>query len=184
MDTRAFPVEMVSWKEAVEFARRLSALAEEAKTGRSYRLPSEAEWEYSCRGGATSYQVFHFGNSLSSTQANFDGNYPYGGAPKGPYLERTCKVGSYPANGFGLHDMHGNVWEWCADWYDENYYAKSPRQDPPRPEGASARVLRGGGWSRDGGLCRSANRGRSAPDGRYQDVGFRLAAVPSLEQSK
>jgi formylglycine-generating enzyme required for sulfatase activity len=122
MDTRAFPVETVSWDEAVEFSRRLAALAEEARSGRSYRLPTEAEWEYSCRGGASSYQVFNpFGNSLSPTQANFDGNYPYGGAGKGAYLERTCKVGSYPANGFGLYDMHGNVWEWCADWYDENY---------------------------------------------------------------
>jgi formylglycine-generating enzyme required for sulfatase activity len=184
MDTQEFPVETVSWEEAVEFARRLSALTEEVKSGRSYRLPSEAQWEYSSRGGAPSYQVFHFGNSLSPTQANFDGNYPYGGAAKGPYLERTCKVSSYPANGFGLYDMHGNVWEWCADWYDENYYAASPGQDPLGPASASARVLRGGSWSSIGRLCRSAYRRRPAPGYRDQYYGFRLAAVPSLEQSK
>jgi formylglycine-generating enzyme required for sulfatase activity len=136
-----------------------------------------------CRGGAPSYQVFHFGNSLTSTQANFDGNYPYGGAAKGPYLERTCKVGSYPANGFGLYEMYGNVYEWCSDWYDENYYAASPRQDPQGPERASARVLRGGSWNGYGGLCRSANRHRDEPGERDRLCGFRLAAVPSLEPS-
>jgi formylglycine-generating enzyme required for sulfatase activity len=190
MKTRAFPVENVSWKDAVEFCQRLSALAEEVTTAGGiggtpprYRLPTEAEWEYSCRGGALSYQVFHFGNSLSSTQANFDGNYPYGGAGKGRYLARTSKVGSYPANGFGLHDMHGNVWEWCADWYDEKYYAVSPRQDPRGPETASARVLRGSSWYLNGYHCRSAYRSSGEPERRRQFDGLRVAAVPSLEQS-
>src|SRR5262249_61489348 len=90
---------------------------EEKQAERKYRLPTEAEWEYACRGGARVSKPFHFGDSLSSTQANFDGNYPYGGAAKGQYLKKTTPVGSYQPNVFGLYDMHGNVWEWCADWY-------------------------------------------------------------------
>jgi formylglycine-generating enzyme required for sulfatase activity len=172
-DTSDFPVENVSWEEADEFCKKLSAKI--AERGRKYRLPTEAEWEYSCRGGATSYRVFHFGNALSSTQANFDGNYPYGGAAKGPYLERTCKVGSYPANGFGLYDMHGNVWEWCQDRYDEKYYTKSPRQDPQGPERASDRVIRGGGWFNIGQGCRSAIRYGDEPANRDLNLGFRVA---------
>jgi formylglycine-generating enzyme required for sulfatase activity len=116
--TSDFPVENVSFGEAVEFCKNLSALPPERKAGRSYRLPSEAEWEYACRGGAACTQVFHFGNSLSSEQANFRGTMPFGGAAKGPWLERTCKVGSYQPNAFGLYDMHGNVWEWCMDSYE------------------------------------------------------------------
>jgi formylglycine-generating enzyme required for sulfatase activity len=108
----------------------LSELPAEKRAGRKYRLPSEAEVEYACRGGAPSYQVFHIGNSLSSMQANFNGNAPYGGAAKGPDLGRTCKVGSYKPNRFGLYDMHGNVWEWCSDWYGGDYYGKSPRRAP------------------------------------------------------
>ena len=107
VDTAQFPVEMVSWNDAVAFCKKLSELPEEKKAGRTYRLPTEAEWEYACRAGTST--AFHFGNSLSSTQANFDGNYPYGKAGKGPYLGRTAKVDSYPANAFGLYDMHGGI---------------------------------------------------------------------------
>jgi formylglycine-generating enzyme required for sulfatase activity len=142
-------------------------------------LPSEAEWEYSCRGGASSHQIFSFGDCLSSKQANFDGNYPYGGAEKGSSLNRTCQVGSYPANGFGLMDMHGNVGEWCADWSDEGYYARSPREDPPGPSGGAARVLRGGNWRNIGSLCRSANRYRFTPAFRSSWLGFRGSVVLS-----
>ncbi len=124
MEPKNFPVERVTWGNAVVFCRRLSERPEEAKDGRVYRLPTEAEWEYSCR--ADSPLPFHLGASLSSTLANFDGNYPYGGAPRGPYLRRTSVVGSYPANAFGLFDLHGNVWEWCHDWYGEHYYQESP----------------------------------------------------------
>jgi formylglycine-generating enzyme required for sulfatase activity len=145
-------------------------------------LPTEAEWEYACRGGAPAYQVFHFGNSLSSTQANFHGGYPYGGAAKGVHLGCICKVGSYPANGFSLHDMHGNILEWCQDWYDENYYAASVRQDPQGPEQGSARVTRGGIHSTIAGRCRSACRDSFWPDEWSSDIGFRLAAVLSLEE--
>ncbi len=178
MDTDDFPVESVSWEDAQEFLERLSAQAKNQGKSWKYRLPSEAEWEYACRGGARSYQVFHFGDTLSSTQANFDGNYPYGGAPKGAYLERTSKVGTYPANGFGLCDMHGNVREWCLDWYDKDYYAKSPPCDPLGPAKGSLRVLRGGSWGGHGWDCRSAFRLWDSPGRRFQSFGFRVALVP------
>jgi formylglycine-generating enzyme required for sulfatase activity len=178
LDTSDFPVETVSWNDAVAFCKKVSELPEEKRAGRVYRLPTEAEWEYSCRGGAKSYQVFSFGNSLSSTQANFNGNFPYGGAAKGPYLGRTCKVGSYKPNGFGLFDMHGNIWQWCADWYDAKYYSNSPRQDPRGPAEGSLRVVRGGCWGSGGRSCRSAYRVRGVPGGRSGDLGVRLALVP------
>src|SRR5262249_21352025 len=130
LDTDAFPVENVSWHDAQTFLKILSDLPEEKKKGRKYRLSTEAEWEYAARGGARSSEPFNVdgksSNSLSSTQANFNGDAPYGGADKGPYLGRTCKVGTYKANGFGLMDMHGNVYEWCEDWYDRDYYKGSP----------------------------------------------------------
>jgi uncharacterized protein (TIGR02996 family) len=179
MNTDDFPVEQVSWKEVTAFLNQLSALETEQQAGRKYRLPSEAEWEYSCRGGADLYQTFHFGNSLSSTQANFDGNFPHGRAARGPDLQRTCAVGSYPANAFGLMDMHGNVWEWCSDWYDEGYYANSPRADPPGPSGSVIRVFRGGSWRDPGRYCRSADRSGGLPGDRYDYLGFRVALVPS-----
>jgi formylglycine-generating enzyme required for sulfatase activity len=170
-NTTDFPVENVSWHEAVEFCKKLSALPAEQKAGRSYRLPSEAEWEYACRGGASSTQVFHFGNNLSSAQANFRGTMPYGGAAKGSWLERTCKVGSYQPNAFGLYDMHGNVWEWCMDSYE--YQGDR-----------GFRVRRGGSWGESGEQCRSAIRLRRAPDDHRWNLGFRIvmvaaAAVPT-----
>ena len=94
-------------------------------------------------GGTTT--PYHFGRTLNGEGANCDGNYPYGTTTKGPYLKCTTPVGSYPANGFGLYDMHGNVWEWCQDWYEADYYAKSPAVDPPGPASGSLRVRRGGG---------------------------------------
>jgi formylglycine-generating enzyme required for sulfatase activity len=177
--TDDFPVENVSHEEAVAFCEKLTARTAEKKAGRKYRLPTEAEWEYACRGGASSYQVFHFGDSLSSKQANFDSNYPYGGAgKKDVYLDRTCKVGSHTTNAFGLHDMHGNVWEWCSDWYDKDSYGKSPPRDPQGPSAGSTRVIRGGCWGNGARNCRSANRFGFAP--AYQDFGrgFRVALVP------
>ena len=112
-----------------------------------YRLPTEAEWEYSCRAGATASTPFHFGTSLNSTQANFHGEYPYGGAAKGPSLGRACAVGSYPPNAWGLYDLHGNVWEWCADWFSPDFYRQPEAgQDPHGPPTGTRRVLRGGSW--------------------------------------
>jgi formylglycine-generating enzyme required for sulfatase activity len=180
--TDDFPVEMVTWDEAVEFCKKLSERAVEKNARRLYRLPTEAEWEYACRGGAPSYQVFHFGNSLSSKQANFNGNYPYGGAGKAEHLARTCKVGSYAQNRFGLHDMHGNVWEWCADWYDKDYYGTSPRRDPQGPSGHIYRVIRGGGWDTNGRYCRSASRDGYWQEVPHRRVGFRVAAVLSEDR--
>ena len=101
------PAENIEWKSAKQFCQRLSSRDAEKRAGRTYRLPTEAEWEYACRGGKST--VFHNGDSLSSKQANFNGNYPYGGGEKGPYPRKTVKVGSYRPNVFGLHDMHGNV---------------------------------------------------------------------------
>jgi formylglycine-generating enzyme required for sulfatase activity len=178
MDTNDFPVENVSWEEAVELCRKLSDLPAETKADRKYRLPTEAEWEYACRGGASSYQTFHFGRSLSSKQANF-GGHTHPGAAKGDYLNRTCEVGSYYKNRFGLFDMHGNVFEWCSDWYGADYYGKSPRRDPQGPSSGSDRVVRGGGWDSTGRYCRSAYRGRYEPAHGLIYLGFRVALIPS-----
>ena len=141
---------------------------------RLFRLPTEAEWEYSCRGGRPSSQPFGIGDgrALSSREANFDGNFPYGDAEKGPYLESTCAVGSYKANAFGLHDMHGNVWEWCADWY--GHYPSGDIKDPQGPLDGDARVLRGGSWCDGPRNCRSANRCWNAPGRRCVDFGCRV----------
>jgi formylglycine-generating enzyme required for sulfatase activity len=171
-----FPVENISWDEAAEFCRRLSELPAEKAADRLYRLPAEAEWEYACRGGVP--MPFSSGLTLSSREANFNGHYPYGMTSRGPYLERTSKVGSYPPNPFGLFDMHGNVWEWCADWYDRGYYRASPRYDPPGPPSGTLRVVRGGSCFNIGRFCRSAYRFGVAPMNRDLDVGMRVVMVP------
>jgi formylglycine-generating enzyme required for sulfatase activity len=177
---REHPIDNVRWKETELFCQKLSALSEERRNGRKYRLPTEAEWEYACRAGTKT--TFHFGDSLSSSQANFNGGYPYGDGKKGPYLRRTSKVGSYKPNAFGLHDMHGNVWEWCVDWYDPKYYGKSPAKDPGGPsDGVTSddyanfyRVIRGGSWLDDARGCRSAYRYRAMHRNRYRMIGFRV----------
>jgi uncharacterized protein (TIGR02996 family) len=176
LETSRFPVEQVSHEDAVEFCKRLSARKDEKEKKHLYRLPTEAEWEYACRGGAGS-NFFHFGNCVSSDQANINGKIPYCGAAKGPYLGRTCAVGSYRPNGYGLYDMHGNVWEWCSDWYEEGYYAAAPVADPSGGTGSN-RVVRGGGWIAVGSYCRSASRHGHSPTIRILHVGFRIALVP------
>src|SRR5262249_29827499 len=139
-----FPVESVNWFEAEDFCRRLSALKSEKAAGRVYRLPTEAEWEYACRAGTET--PFWQGTSLSSKQANFDGNKPYGDAPKGPSLQQPNRSNKYPPNPWGLYDMQGNVWQWCADRYGADYYQKSPLHDPRGPTVGTDRVVRGGSW--------------------------------------
>ncbi len=176
-DTEDYPVENVSWEEANAFCEKLTAKDTKKPTGWKYCLPTEAQWEYACRGEVPS-QSFHFGDSLSAERANFDFNTPGDRSDKIKPLSRTCKVGCYPANGYGLHDMHGNVREWCADWYQFDY-PQSPSYDPPGPVTGSFRVVRGGGWSFMGRLCRTAYRGIGEPESRDFDRGFRVALVPT-----
>lgn len=164
-DLAQFPVESVSWNDAQEFCKKLNG--REKSSAWVYRLPTEAEWEYACRGGPSSKEecsfAFYFDkptNDLSSTQANFDGNLPQGNAGNGPYLNRTTRVGSYKPNRLGLYDMHANVWEWCDD-----------RLDPQGP----ARMVRGGGWRQGGTLCHSAFRDGREPTDRADNLGLRVA---------
>lgn len=166
-DTSRFPVENVSWENATEFCRKLSS-----REGVMYRLPAEAEWEYACRAGTTS--AFHFGNVSNGAQANVYSNYPYGTTTKGPYLERTSRAGSYGANSFGLHDMHGNVWEWCRDGYDAKFYGRTRTDDPENGHSVEFRVLRGGAWNLNSWFSRSADRyGRSTVH-RLPSYGLRV----------
>jgi formylglycine-generating enzyme required for sulfatase activity len=173
------PVETVSWEEAIEYCRKVT-LRERAARRISqrykYSLPTEAQWEYACRAGTKSATAF--GERLTSTQANFNGNYPYNGGVTGPDLGKTAKVGSYAPNAWGLYDMHGNVWEWCLDWYGDNLPGGRVT-DPRGPTSGSDRVHRGGGWHDIGGqFCRSASRKLGLPECRDPDLGFRLALVP------
>jgi formylglycine-generating enzyme required for sulfatase activity len=167
-DLKQFPVEQVSWDDAQEFIKKLNE--KERGKGWTYRLPSEAEWEYACRGGATSEEEcsYHFyfekpTNDLSSNQANFDGGVPFGKGKKGSWLGRTTKVGSYAPNKLGLYDMHGNVWQWCEDLLD-------PKD--------SVRVFRGSCWYRNSRDCLAANRLGNAQTNRGDGTGFRLVRVP------
>ena len=165
INTSRFPVDQVTWGQAAEFCRRLSELPEEVSAGRRYRLPTEAEWEFACRAGTTT--PYSFGNIITLDQANI--SQP--GAQEDPQpLARTAEVGSYPPNAFGLYDMHGNVWEWCAD--GKRDYTKSPQTDPNG--GPSLHyVIRGGGWDFPAHFCRSDYR-KEALAG-YVYFGFRVA---------
>jgi formylglycine-generating enzyme required for sulfatase activity len=161
------PVEQVSWYDAVEFCARLSA-----HTGRQYRLPTEAEWEYACRAGTTT--PFHFGETITTDLANYDGNYVYGDGPKGKFREETTGVGSFPPNLFGLYDMHGNVWEWCQDHWHGNYEGAPTDGGAWLPNESECRILRGGSWLYYPELCRSAYRDYDFPDNRNCNIGFRV----------
>ncbi len=178
-DTGRLPVENVTWDDAVDFCRRLSARGEEQAAGRTYRLPTEAEWEYACRAGTAT--PFHYGDKLSSDLANCNGRRPYGGAPQGPMRDYTTPVGSFLPNAWGLHDMHGNVWEWCQDRYLP--YADRYGPAPPPPAAGFGRVTRGGSWFFGAADCRSARRNFRDHDYRSPYHGFRvacdLAAAPS-----
>ncbi|NJR59806.1 MAG: formylglycine-generating enzyme family protein [Cyanobacteria bacterium CRU_2_1] len=162
------PVEQVSWHEAVEFCDRLSR-----HTGKPYHLPSEAEWEYACRAGTTT--PFHFGDTIAPELANYNGNYTYGTGVKGQYRAETTPVGSFKPNRFGLYDMHGNVWEWCADHWHENYQG-APIDGSAWIAGGNSesRLLRGGSWNCNPRDCRSASRGCNNPVNRLKSFGFRV----------
>ncbi|MDE5074117.1 MAG: formylglycine-generating enzyme family protein, partial [Trichodesmium sp. St5_bin8] len=173
------PVEQVNWNQAVEFCKRLSKL-----TGRKYRLPSEAEWEYACRAGTST--PFYFGESITPELANYNGNDTYGDGPKGENREQTTPVGKFPPNAFGLYDMHGNVYEWCADdWYDN--YVGAPRDgsawiksNKNSNKNSIKVIIRGGSWLNYPWRCRSANRINVFVSDVADtfDIGFRLVSFP------
>jgi formylglycine-generating enzyme required for sulfatase activity len=163
------PVESITWYDAVEFCKRLSK-----KTGREYRLPSESEWEYACRAGTTT--PFYFGETITTDLVNYNGNYTYAGAPKGQYRQETTPVGQFPPNAFGLYDMHGNVWEWCADYWHDNYNGAPTNGSAWLSENENDyRLLRGGSWYFNARNCRSAYRNRDNAGNAYNNVGLRLA---------
>jgi formylglycine-generating enzyme required for sulfatase activity len=174
------PVEQVSWEDAVEFCLRLSQY-----TGRTYSLPSEAEWEYACRAGTTT--PFHFGETITTDLANYDGNYAYGQGSEGVYREETTAVGSFGvANNFGLYDMHGNVWEWCLDDWHDNYKGAptdgSPwfNSDDKLSDKSGRAVMRGGSWINNPQGCRSASRNNVNRGERVNiliNIGFRVVCV-------
>jgi serine/threonine protein kinase/formylglycine-generating enzyme required for sulfatase activity len=195
-DTRRFPVETVSWFDAVDFCNQLSQLeglqpyyrisgiepnddrsiraaSVTIAGGEGYRLPTEAQWEYACRAGTVT--PFYFGRTNNGREANVDGENPYGTEETGPLVRRPVEVGSYPSNAFGLYDMHGNVWEWCQDWYDDAYYARSPTDDPLGPEMGERRVERGGCYISHAEFSRSSARSNDRPDLRAGSTGFRVA---------
>jgi formylglycine-generating enzyme required for sulfatase activity len=170
------PVDNVSWDNATEFCARLSRL-----TGRNYRLPSEAEWEYACRAGTTT--PFYFGETITTDLVNYSGNYTYGAEPKGTYRQKTTAVGGFPANSFGLYDMHGNELEWCQDVSHDNYNG-APTDGSAWETGGNSksRVQRGGSWADYEASCRSAYRLYDVVDGRWRRGGFRVA-VASVSSS-
>ena len=161
------PVENVSWDDVVEFCKKLSDLPEEKKAGRMYRLPTETEWEYACRAGSKTAYSFDDEEGLLPEYGWFNRNSS----------DRTHTVGLLEPNAWGLYDMHGNVWEWCSDWYEE--YPKGAVSDPTGPKEGSNRVRRGGSWLSGAAYCRSADRLRFDPSSRYDYLGFRLALSSS-----
>ncbi|MGH9833554.1 MAG: formylglycine-generating enzyme family protein [Blastocatellia bacterium] len=178
-----FPLVEVNYAEAEDFCKRLTEQGH--KSGAlpkdwEFRLPTEAQWEYACRAGTTT--ATSFGNTFTSKQANFLGNTPYNGAEEGPSLKRATPVGSYPTNAWGLHDMHGNVFEWCRDWYHSQLPGGadpdlSPRQGTANRDGTFSRVRRGGAWNDDGKYLRAAFRLRYEPERRSDHIGFRVVAI-------
>ncbi len=172
-----FPIYYISWDEAKKFGIDLSLLL--SKYGFVADLPTEAQWEYACRAG--SYMPYSFGDKLNGDNANCDGRHPYGCNIKGVYLEQSCQVKEYAPNAFGLYDMHGNVWEWCNDWYASDYYTKAPVDNPSGPDTGTRRVIRGGGWRSFAECCRSAFRDSDPPSYRGRTLGFRIILMKRNE---
>ncbi len=161
------PVINVSYWSAMEYCYWLSK-----RSGHTIRLPTEAEWEFACRAGSTT--PFWNGETLTSEQANFNGNYTYGGSTKGVFLGKTTPVGSYPANPWGIHDMHGNVWEWCASVFDADYSGLELEDAGDDQDELGERVVRGGSWHNVPSGLRSASRNKLRPNYHYLRVGFRI----------
>jgi formylglycine-generating enzyme required for sulfatase activity len=160
------PVECVDWNDAVAFCQKLSQ-----NTGKNYKLPSEAQWEYACRAGTTT--PFYFGESITPDLVNCDGRYPYANAPTGQYREQTTDVGTFPPNAFGLYDMHGNVWEWCEDDWQKNYI-NAPINGSALITRSNTKLLRGVSWDNYPADCRSACRDYDVLDDAYDGIGFRV----------
>ena len=163
------PVERISWDDIQEFLQKLNA-----KTGENYRLPTEAEWEYAARGGqpGKANNYLYSGSNDPDEVAWYDSNAEDGNTNGS--LKTTRPVGTKKPNELGLYDMSGNVWEWCSDWYGEDYYKNSPRNNPRGPGVGTGRVLRGGGWGNSSRLCRAASRYGYGPTYRLHNIGFRL----------
>ncbi len=174
--TSRHPVVGISWRDALAYCEWLAK-----ETGEAYRLPSEAEWEYAARAGTTT--PFSFGETISPAQANYDGNFTYGGGAKGEYRHKTVAVGTLPASGWGLHEMHGNVWEWAADVWHDSYQGApadgSAWADDEGKDSSRIRVIRGGSWGSGPGFLRSAFRGWDVPVVRGYNLGFRVARTLS-----
>jgi formylglycine-generating enzyme len=180
------PVEQVRWADATNYCAQLTQQEQAAGrllAGWIYRLPTESEWEYACRAGTTN--AFYYGDALHGGMANFYDYYEYDASygdiivqnPTVPWLPRTTTVGSYQPNAWGLYDMHGNVWEWCLDWYGA--YPVGSVANPQGPASGSTRVFRGGNWSAFGAFCRSAKRGSNIPSYNDYTIGFRVVLAPS-----
>jgi formylglycine-generating enzyme required for sulfatase activity len=168
------PVETVTWDDTQLFCQKLAE-----RTGRPYRLPSESEWEYACRAGTLT--AFGFGETIAANLANYNSASPYKYSPQGVSNSSTSEVGTYPANGFGLHDMHGNVWEWCADnWHED--YDLLPKDGSAWTQGGdlSCRVIRGGSWRDPAHYCRSAKRSRNATSQGDRATGFRIVVTLTI----
>ena len=164
------PVENVSWFDAKAFCKKALKDAQNVPEGAVFDLPTEAQWEYACRAGTTT--TFHFGNEFNGSQANCDGTRPYGTKQAGPNIDCTCNVGSYAPNAWGLYDMHGNVWEWCNDWYGA--YDNGFVSDPQGAASGTQHSERGGSWRNAAKRCRAAIRRKSEPDQIYDNLGFRV----------
>jgi len=161
------PIEQVSWEDVGSFLETLNGL----RPGLGARLPTEAEWEYACRAGTTT--PFSFGDQITTDQVNYDGNAPYAGGVKGKYRAKTVPVTDLPANAWGLYQMHGNVWEWCSDWFGK--YPAEAMTNPVGPDTGAYRVVRGGSWIYDARIARAAGRVAVHPSLRSPDLGFRFA---------
>ena len=164
------PVDSVTWDEAVAFCQRLSEM-----DGRSYRLPTEAEWEYACRAGSDT--PFWWGHTIHPGQANYDGRCAYNGGKLGKFRSRTSPVDRFAPNPWGLHDMHGNLWQWCSDWFGK--YDTDKNTDPRGALRGTHRVVRGGSWQHTPRRARAAARGQEEPATRSQTIGFRIVCEPT-----